>query len=61
MRTHARSYGGAGAVWDIWPRGARHALKAYLRAHADEFRAEGTDCGGDILDPIHDQARQFWP
>ena len=50
-----RSYGGAGAVWDIWPREARGPLKAYLHAHADEFRAEGTEIAGDILDPIHDQ------
>lgn len=56
-RMRAHSYGGAGAVWDIWPRGARGALKRYLRAHAAEFRAEGVAVGDAILDPIHDQAR----
>jgi len=51
-----RSYGGAGAVWDIWPRDGREALARYLLRHAEEFRAEGRaikPC--DILHPIHDQ------
>ena len=52
-----RSYGGAGAVWDIWPRAARDGLKRYLLAHAAEFRAEGVAIADAILDPIHDQAR----
>ncbi|BDA43691.1 probable lysine-specific demethylase 3B at C-terminar half [Coccomyxa sp. Obi] len=50
------SYGGAGAVWDIWPRDCREQLSAYLRAHAAEFAAEGLNVNPDnILHPIHDQ------
>lgn len=65
------SYGGAGAVWDIWPRECRPAIERFLVRHAEEFRAEcaSGDDGEDendgedgkkgennILHPIHDQA-----
>ena len=51
-----RSYGGAGAVWDIWPRWARNRLCAYLRRHAGEFQHRGKPIQeADVLDPIHDQ------
>ncbi|CAL8468356.1 g7896 [Coccomyxa elongata] len=50
------SYGGAGAVWDIWPRDCREQLAAYMRGHAAEFAAEGLNVNPDnILHPIYDQ------
>lgn len=63
------SYGGAGAVWDIWPRGCRPAIERFLVRHAKEFKAEctsgddnedGTKGEGDILHPIHDQVSVSW-
>ena len=66
-----RSYGGAGAVWDIWPRECRPAIERFLVHHAKEFRAEcaSGDDGededakmgeNDILHPIHDQVSIGW-
>ena len=65
------SYGGAGAVWDIWPRGCRPAIERFLVRHAKEFKAERTSGDdnededgkkgeGDILHPIHDQVSISW-
>ena len=67
-----RSYGGAGAVWDIWPRECRPAIERFLVRHAAQFRIEcasGDDgenkCEDekkgetDILHPIHDQASKL--
>ena len=70
-----RSYGGAGAVWDIWPRECRPAIERFLVRHAKEFRAEcasgndgededegddGKKGEDDILHPIHDQVSAGW-
>ncbi len=51
------SYGGAGAVWDIWPRDSREKLRAFLMRHVDEFKAEGLSGLDNILDAIHDQVQ----
>ena len=51
-----RSYGGAGALWHIWPRDSREAMERFLRRHAAEIAAEGCSVNpDDILHPIHDQ------
>ena len=54
----ARRYGGAGAVWDIWPRRDVPALAKWLLAHAREFTFRGAPLDAvNIMDAIHDQAR----
>ncbi len=51
-----RSYGGAGALWHIWPRDSRPGMERFLRRHAAEFAREGCSVDPeDILHPIHDQ------
>ena len=53
-----RSYGGAGALWHIWPRDSRPGMERFLRRHAAEFAREGCSVDPkDILHPIHDQVR----
>ena len=66
-----QSYGGAGAVWDIWPRGCRPAIERFLVRRAKEFKAEctpgndnededGKKSEDDMLHPIHDQVSISW-
>ena len=53
-----RRYGGAGAVWDIWPRRDVPALAQWLLAHAREFTVHGAPLdAANIMDAIHDQVR----
>ncbi len=57
-----RSYGGAGALWHIWPRDSRPGMERFLRRHAAEFAREGCSVDPeDILHPIHDQVRPLCP
>ena len=52
------SYGGAGAVWDIFAREDAARLGAWLRDHADLFWHEGRPVSAhDTIDPILDQVR----
>lgn len=54
----ARRYGGAGAVWDIWPRDAAPTLRRYLAEHCAEFVHDGRLLEpGNVQDWISSQAR----
>lgn len=49
-------YGGAGAVWDIWPRESCTLLRKYLADHCTEFTHEGKAVQlEDVQDWIHSQ------
>ena len=49
-------YGGAGAVWDIWPRESCTLLRKYLADHCTEFTHEGKAVQPeDVQDWIHSQ------
>lgn len=53
------SYGGAGAVWDIWRRQDVPKLRQYLRSHAGEFTHLGEPLVAcNIEDVIHSQVQQ---
>ncbi|KAG2495480.1 hypothetical protein HYH03_006425 [Edaphochlamys debaryana] len=50
-------YGGAGAVWTVWPEGATEGLESYLREVFHEFEHQGRPVlPEEAAEPIHSQA-----